>query len=190
MESHETNVTGTVNCLEAAKNNNHSKFIFASSGGTVLGHQEPPVHEEVPVKPISLYGSQKASGESYCLGYNGSFGSNTTILRFSNVYGPYIRHKTNLVPNILKAFQNDRTFCVYGDGNQSRDFVYVKDLVDAIILALESEEANGEIYQLATGEETSVNELVAIIDNMLRKRFGRGLSVEYAEGLPGEVQRN
>ncbi len=190
LGAHEVNVTGTANCLEAARINNISKFIFSSSGGTVLGHQEPPVHEEVPVRPVSPYGAHKASGEAYCLGYNGTFGLNTTILRFSNVYGPYIMHKTNLIPNFLRAFRNNEPFYIYGDGEQSRDFIYVKDLVNAIILSIENENSNGEIYQLATNRETTVNQLVSLMNFILDEKFGRKVEVKNSEGLPGEVARN
>src|SRR5579864_374276 len=144
------NAAGTLNVLQACRNAGIPKVIFASTGGAILGEQVPPVHEGMVPRPVSAYGASKLAGEAYCSAYCGSYGLNTVALRFSNVYGPYSYHKGSAVAQFFRNLIHKEPIVIYGDGRQTRDFVYVGDLVQAILLA---DQANtpGEFFQIASG---------------------------------------
>jgi len=124
------------------------RFIFASSNAP-LGRQPPPATEEKVPLPISPYGASKLAGEAYCLAYYGSWRLETVVLRFGNVYGPFSAHKNSVVAKFSKDMLAKGQITIDGEGNQTRDFVYVDDLCWAILLALESDVA-GEVFQIAT----------------------------------------
>lgn len=170
----EINILGTINLLEAcraekarAEGQSRSarpggpKVIFASSNAP-LGRQVPPATEEKAPLPISPYGASKLAGEAYCLAYQGSWGLRTIALRFSNVYGPFSVHKGSVVAKFFKDLALEDRISVDGDGQQTRDFIYVGDLCRAILLALESK-ISGEVFQVATGEETSIEKLAELV---------------------------
>jgi UDP-glucose 4-epimerase len=182
----EVNVLGTLNCLEASRANNVKKFIFASSGAP-LGDSLPPFHEDVLPRPISPYGATKLSGEALCRAYHHSYGLNITSLRFSNAYGPGSYHKESVVATFIKRVLQGNTLIIYGDGNQTRDFLYISDLCQAIYLSLS---LNIDVLQIASGEETSINKLVSIIRELSLKYLNRDISVEYAQRRKGEIVRN
>lgn len=191
IKSVSVNVDGTLNFLEASRINGVKKFIFSSSGGTILGDQEPPVTEKSHFNPISPYGAGKASAEHLINSYNKSFGLNTTIFRFSNVYGPYSLHKTgNFVPEFLNCFVNGNTFKIYGDGTQTRDFVYVDDLVNALYKGMTMNESNGETFQVAYGKELTINGAVNIMNTILNIEFNKQVNIEYLPKRKGDVERN
>ncbi len=152
----EINAIGTMNVLRACRDAGVKKFIFAfpTTGGAILGEQEPPVHEGMVPRPVSPYGAGKLAGEAYCSAFYGSYGLNTVALRFSNVYGPFSYHKGSVVAQFFRNLMQKEPIVIYGDGEQTRDFLYVSDLVDAILLA---DKANtpGEVFQIASGRETS-----------------------------------
>ena len=129
-----TNVIGVFNYLDAARINKVPRFIFASSGAPA-GEVDPPIHEELPPHPVSPYGASKLAGEGYCSAYNKSFGIDTVMLRFGNVYGPRSLHKSSVVAKFIRQALDGETLEVYGDGTQTRDFIYIDDLVDALILS-------------------------------------------------------
>jgi len=188
------NVMGTLNMLEFARRNRVDKFIFASSGGTILGAQEPPVHEDSPIKPISPYGASKASCEHYCNAYNETFGLNTTIVRFSNVYGPYSLHKEkNLIPAfLLSCMYPDRyEFQLFGNGEQTRDFIYVDDLVDALCKIIENDDKySGETFQIATGEENPINYIIDRMNIYMNNKFGIWKEINPGPKQLGDVEKN
>ncbi len=155
----DVNIGGTLNALLAARDGGAEAFVFASSGAP-LGSVEPPGHEGLAARPLSPYGASKLAGEGMCSAFAGSYGLPTTVLRFTNVYGPYSYHKGSVVARCMKRIMEGRELTVYGDGEQTRDFLYVDDLCGAVLAALERKPM-GELYQLGTGVETSVNELVA-----------------------------
>ena len=130
----ETNVFGTFNMLEAARQNKVGRFVFASSGAPV-GECEPPIHEELAPHPVSPYGASKLAGEGYCSAYYRTFGLETVALRFGNVYGPLSGHKNSVIAKFIKKAMNGETLEIYGDGTQTRDFIYIDDLIDAIYKA-------------------------------------------------------
>ena len=182
-----TNVLGTLNLLEAARHNGVKKFIFASSGAPI-GECEPPIHEEMAPHPVSPYGASKLAGEGYCSAYCRSYSIETICLRFGNVYGPRSKHKSSVVAKFIKRAIGGEKCEVYGDGSQTRDFIFIDDLISALVKAVESSCA-GEIFQIASSKERSINEVVAGIKKKLK---GAGIDMKVVEGevQKGEVSRN
>jgi UDP-glucose 4-epimerase len=185
----EVNVIGTLNLLEACRNVKRStlnvqRFIFASSNAP-LGRQPPPATEDKAPLPISPYGASKLAGEAYCLAYHGSWGLGTVVLRFGNVYGPFSAHKNSVVAKFFKDILTKGQITIDGDGKQTRDFIYVGDLCRAILLALESD-ASGEVFQVATGTETSIIELA----EMVRQVVERDVEAEHGPSRRGDIRRN
>ena len=183
------NVLGTFNYLDACRKSNVKRFVFASSGAP-LGEQEPPIHEEMVPRPISPYGASKLCGEAYCSAYYGSFGLETVALRFGNVYGPLSSHKGSVVAKFIKHIFAGEPLPIYGDGNQTRDFIYVVDLVDAILLALERPNVGGEVFQIATHREHTVGEVAEVLNRLAEKHLGRKSKIVYEKERKGEVKRN
>ncbi|MCF6158842.1 MAG: NAD-dependent epimerase/dehydratase family protein [wastewater metagenome] len=188
IQDMEVNVTGTLNLLEASRKNHVKQFIFASSGATI-GEVEPPVHEGKVPKPVSPYGASKLSGEGYCSAYYRAFGIKTISLRFGNVYGPLSRHKNSVVAMFMKRALNGKTLEIYGDGKQTRDFIYIDDLVDAIILASKTE-IGGEVFQIATYKETTINEIADAVKELIEKETDEKVNIVYRDCRPGDVKRN
>jgi UDP-glucose 4-epimerase len=184
----ETNVVGTLNYLEAARKNGARKFIFASSGAP-LGEQEPPINEEKVPKPISPYGASKLAGEAYCSAFFGSFGLKTISLRFGNVYGPRSTHKGSVIAKFIKQALAGETLIIYGDGNQTRDFIYVDDLINAIMAAACSN-VGGEVFQIATHRETTVNEIAEQIKKIIEEVTDKSVQIIYNDPRAGEIMRN
>ncbi len=182
----EINAIGTMNVLRACHDAGVKKVIFASTGGAILGEQVPPVHEGMVPRPVSPYGASKLVGEAYCSAFCGSFGLNTVALRFSNVYGPFSYHKGSVVAQFFRNLIQEEPLVIYGDGQQTRDFLYVDDLVDAVLLADKSE-TPGEVFQIASGRETSLKDLLAAMKRVLPAvKF----DVRYEPARAGEILRN
>lgn len=182
----QVNALATFNLLQSARRHKIERFIFASTGGAILGDVPPPVHEEMCPRPISPYGAGKLTGEAYCSAFWGAYGLKTTALRFSNIYGPYSSHKSSVAAQFIKDILQNRDLTIYGDGRQTRDFLYADDLVSAILLAVTAE-ASGEVIQIASGRETSVLELAEII----KKVSGRkDIKIQFKPARKGEVSRN
>lgn len=185
----ESNVIGTFNLLEAARTNDVKHFIFASSGAPV-GDTLPPIHEEIAPKPVSPYGASKLAGEGYCSAYCQTFGINTVALRFGNVYGPGSKNKDSVVARFIKRAIAGEPFEIYGDGNQTRDFIFIEDLLDAIRCAAQSN-VGGEIFQIASHRETSVNELVAELEAVFKDLAPDvKMHIQHASPRKGDVRRN
>ena len=182
------NVTGIVNVLEAARSANTKRFVFASSGAPV-GECEPPIHEKKVPRPVSPYGASKLAGEGYCSAYFQTFGIDTVALRFGNVYGPYSGNKASVVAKFIKQAMDGETLEVYGDGTQTRDFIYVNDLVGAILKAARKEGVGGEIFQIATNKESTLLELVGQLKPLLEKSIGE-VNLVHGEKRLGDVMRN
>lgn len=184
----EANVIGTFNLIEAARRYNVKKFIFASSGAP-LGEVNPPIHEEIAPKPVSPYGASKLAGEGYCSAYYRTFGIKTVSLRFGNVYGPRSKHKSSVVAKFFKQALNGETLEIYGDGNQTRDFIYIDDLIQAIMFSVRAD-IGGEIFQIATYKETTVNEIAEKVKNIVEKETGKKVNVMHRNPRLGDVRRN
>lgn len=196
----EVNVLGTLALLEAcraekekaerASNSASSReqrgprFIFASSNAP-LGRQTPPATEDKAPLPVSPYGASKLAGEAYCLAYQGSWGLETIALRFGNVYGPFCGHKNSVVAQFFKDILAQGRITLDGDGEQTRDFIYVGDLCRAILLALDSR-ISGEVFQIATGVETSIRELAVTAQQVTTRK----LELFHGPARQGDVRRN
>ncbi len=179
------NTLTTFRVLEACRRRGIDHVVFASSGAA-LGDVDPPLKEDIVPRPLSPYGAGKLAGEGYCQAYAGSFGMHTVALRFSNVYGPFSAHKNNAIPNFIKRCLRGEPIEIYGDGSQTRDFIHVKDLCSGIVLAIDAQNVAGEVFQLATGVETSVVELA----QLAREAVGGGGEVHFEPGRAGEVYKS
>jgi len=184
----ESNVVGVFNLLEACRRQNVRRFILSSSGA-VVGDAEPPTHEEKVARPVSPYGASKLAGEAYCIAYSRSFGVPAVALRFGNVYGPLSKRKNSVVAKYIKDAMNGLPLEIYGDGKQTRDFIFIEDLVDAILLAARSSAA-GEVFQIATHKETTVLEIAMELKCLFKKETGVDVDVVHGDALSGEVRRN
>ncbi len=184
-----TNVIGTLNVLEASRFQEAKKVIFASSGAPI-GAAVPPIHEDMACRPVSPYGASKLAGEAYCSAYYHSYGIESVALRFGNVYGPDSKHKASVVAKLIQEALRDENWIIYGDGNHTRDFIYVKDLVRAIILSSKIKNAGGEIFQIATNSETPIKQLLKLISEALNKNGIRSPKVIFEDERTGDVKRN
>ncbi len=185
----EVNVMGTLNYLEAARAARVRRFVFASSGAPV-GETEPPIHEEKAARPVSPYGASKLAGEGYCSAYARSYAVGTVALRFGNVYGPRSGHKQSVVAKFIRQAMQGELLEIYGDGGQTRDFIYIDDLVEAILLAANNNELAGDLFQIATSAETSVGELVERLLPVLEAAGIARPEVRNAAARTGDVRRN
>ncbi len=184
-----TNVMGAFNYLEAARINKVKRFIFASSGAPV-GEQEPPLHEELAPHPASPYGASKLAGEGYCSAFSRTFGIETVVLRFGNVYGPGSGHKNSIVAKFIKQALRDEVWEIFGDGRQTRDFIYIKDLIAAIHASSKIPDVGGEIFQIATSLETTVGEITEILLRVMETAGLKKNEVRYLAPRQGDVLRN
>jgi len=142
------------------------------------------LNESIASSPLSPYGASKAYGEAAALSFANVFGFTGVALRFSNVYGPHCGHKKSVVAAFLRNTLQRKPFRIYGTGRQTRDFLYVDDVVAAIRAALAS--TTTDVYQLGTGVETSVNELAKVVAEVA----GVPLKVDRQPPRPGEAARN
>jgi UDP-glucose 4-epimerase len=179
------NARGTLAALWAAREAGATRFVFSSSNAP-LGAGAYPASEEKPVAPLSPYGASKATGEAYCSAFHGAYGIDALAVRFSNAYGPRSAHKSNVIPLFIRRLLEGRELIVYGDGTQTRDFVFVTDLAEGLLRASEAEGIGGEVFQLASGVETSVNELVSLLGEIT----GRDPVVRREPPRAGEILRN
>ena len=179
----DNNVVGTFNLLELCRELGVQRVVAASTGGAILGDVEPPVHEGMAPQPTSPYGASKLMLEGYLSAYSASYGVSGCALRFSNIYGPRSFHKGSVVAHFFKQVLTGERPVVYGDGSQTRDYLYVGDLVEAIRVAMRSD-ATGP-YQLGSGHGTTINELLAT----MRTVTGLPIEVDYADFRAGEVRR-
>lgn len=187
LSSHDVTLTGTLNILLAARDMGVKKVVCASSAAVYGGLPGLPKREDMPVDPLSPYAVAKLAGEHYARVFSLLYGLPTVSLRYFNVYGSRQDPRSQYaaaVTRFIYQIANGSLPVIYGDGEQTRDFVYVKDAVRAAIQAMESR-AEG-VYNIGSGKETSVNTLAAT----LMELFGiRGEPV-HEEGRPGEVRRS
>ncbi|HEY8846011.1 MAG TPA: NAD-dependent epimerase/dehydratase family protein [Candidatus Limnocylindrales bacterium] len=183
----EVNVAQTLGVLDAARRAGARRFVFASSNAAA-GDHEPPADETDLPHPRSPYGASKLAGEAYCQAYAATYGIAACALRFSNAYGPYSLHKKSVVAAWLRAALGGEAVTIHGDGEQTRDFVYSGDLAAAVVAALDAPEdvVAGELFQVGTGRETTVNELAAAIGTAV----GRPLEIVHEAARAGDVRRN
>ncbi|MCB0346931.1 MAG: GDP-mannose 4,6-dehydratase [Bdellovibrionales bacterium] len=190
------NVCGTVNMLEAARVADCPRFVFSSTGGAIYGEQDVfPAPEDHPVHAESPYGISKRAAELYLEYYGRVFGRSTTSLRFSNVYGPRQNPKgeAGVVAIFSERLIAGEALTVFGDGMQTRDFVFVGDVVNAVLSAADSADKPGfRVFNVGTGVETSVMDVVAGMRTAWKAmdKADDGIVVEHAPERQGEQRRS
>jgi UDP-glucose 4-epimerase len=180
-----TNVLGTIGVLEATLDNGVRRLVFSSTGGALYGEPEClPVDESAPILPLSPYGVAKYCAEQYISYFHRARGLETVVLRYSNVYGPRQDPlgEAGVVAIFTKKILSGERPVIYGDGRQTRDFVFVGDVVQANLLAMNGPQGT---FNIGTGVETSVNDLVHALEHVV----GRRIEPEYRPARVGEVQR-
>jgi UDP-glucose 4-epimerase len=181
--TNEVNVTGTLNVLLAARDNHVNKVIFASSCSVYGDSQADVSIEDMPLNPQSPYATSKLAGEYYCLMFEQVFDLPTTCLRYFNVYGPGQSLRSDyatVVPAFVDKVRNGQRPVIYGNGSQTRDFIYVKDIVKANLWAAESEVTG--VFNIGYGESTTVNELAHTVISL----FGNNLEPIYDKPRLGD----
>ncbi len=186
LTNFDINARGTLVLLRGCVDAGVERFVFASTGGALIGNAEPPVDESKLPWPISPYGASKLCGEAYLHAFAGAYGLRTTALRFANVYGPFSDHKKGAVTVFIKNALLGERILIYGDGSASRDFLYVDDLCAAILAGVRADLAD-EVIHVASGRETTVRELAELI---LRIAGRDDLEIEHRPTRRGEVARN
>ena len=187
VECNEINVNATVKLLNSAVNNDVKKIVFSSSSAVYGENRNMPLKETEPPMPTSPYAASKASCEQYLKSFYESYGLNYTALRYFNVFGPKQDKNSQyaaVIPNFISALLEGRKAEIYGDGEQTRDFVYVGDIVKANISACESD-FNG-VLNVASGEKITINRLYEIVKNTL----GIQLEAEYLPERPGDIKHS
>ena len=183
----EVNVLGTLNILKALLEG-HGKLIFASSAAVYGDNQNLPLKETERPRPLSPYGVTKATGEEYLRVYHELYGLPVVALRYFNVFGP--RQSFNQYAGVISIFINralkNKPLVIFGDGKQTRDFIYVKDVVKANLLAAESRRANGKVFNVATGKQTSILELATRIIEITGTRS----SIIFDKPRPGDIRHS
>jgi UDP-glucose 4-epimerase len=178
------NVLGTVRILEAARRHG-AQVVFASTGGAIYGECDGPAPESAPRRPLAPYGTSKLCGEEYLSTWNRLHGTRHVSLRFGNVYGPRQEPhgEAGVVAIFMGLLRGNGTPRIYGDGAQTRDYVYVGDVVRAVVAALG---ADGGVYNVGTGVETSVLELYAAVE----RAAGVERAPVHEPARAGELQRS
>jgi UDP-glucose 4-epimerase len=183
------NVNGTINMLEAARAAGSGRFVFISTGGAIYGEgegKELPLGEDAPVEPLAPYGLSKFCGEGYVELYRRLHRLAGVSLRLGNVYGPRQDPlgEAGVIAIFCGRLRDGGRPTVFGDGRQSRDYIYVGDEVEGVLAAADSDTSGA--YNLGTGRETTVLELVELLS---RLGASNGFEPEFAPARPGEVQR-
>ncbi len=181
------NITGTLKVLMGARDNGVKKVVFASSAAVYGDNTDFPLSENTPLKSISPYALSKSAGEMYCELFADIYDLPTISLRYFNVFGP--RQDPNsqyasVIPNFVNSMLNDEKPVIFGDGEQSRDFIYVKHIVDANLKACQTKKTGA--FNIATGNSTTVNQLVDITNEVL----GKDINPIYDEPRPGDVKHS
>ena len=181
----EINVLGTLNVLEAARKAGVRKIVASSSAGIFGELKTMPIKEDHPIEPDSPYGCTKLCEEKLCLSYSKLYQMEAVCLRYFNVYGPNQRFDAygNVIPIFVFRMLRNESIIVYGDGNQTRDFVHVNDIVQANINAAEAKGVNGA-FNIASGKNISINNLV----KMIIKGNKNEVKIEHVAERPGDVR--
>ncbi len=188
--THAVNVTGTLNVLLAAREAGVRRVVFASSSAVYGNLPATPKTEKMATQPLSPYGVQKLAAESYCRIWHAIYGVETVALRYFNVFGPAQDPNSEyaaVIPRFISAVVEGQTPVVYGDGEQSRDFIYISNVVDVNLLAATVPEAAGQVINVGTGTKITLNhlllELGRISEHPLRARYAAARSGDVRESL-------
>lgn len=169
--TNETNIIGTLNLLQSCLDANVRKFIFASSASVYGEKNISPMKEDYNLYPKSPYAVSKIAGEYYSKLYYELYGLETICLRYFNVYGPRARSNQGVISKFINQILENKSPIIYGDGEQTRDFINVKDVAEANILAMQNQNAVGEVINIGHGRGISINEVFSIISSTLNKKY-------------------
>lgn len=180
------NIQGLIALLEAARRHDVRKVIFASSAAVYGEPLQLPIVEEMAGQLLSPYAVSKFAGEGYLAAYQHLYGLAYTVFRFANVYGPRQLAKADggVVAVFTEQIRQGRTLTIHGDGEQTRDFIYVGDVVEAIITAFDR--ADNSVLNLSTGVPTSINQLIAELEQVAQIRINR----QYGPPRPGDIRHS
>jgi UDP-glucose 4-epimerase len=187
--THEANVTGTLNVLQAARAGNVQRVVLASSCAVYGDNDRLPLKETEAPRPLSPYAASKLAGEIYCQTFSAAFGLPTVALRYFNVYG--VRQNPNgdyaaVIPKFIERIRAGQPPIIFGDGLQTRDFVNVADVVRANLLASEHPQAIGRVFNVASGQKTSLLELVDMLNELARTSF----TPTFRPERPGDIRHS
>ncbi|HEY3243215.1 MAG TPA: SDR family oxidoreductase, partial [Phycisphaerae bacterium] len=186
-ESHDANIQGTFNLLLAAREARCRRVIYAGSSSAYGDSEVSPKHEDLPPAPKSPYAVQKLTGEHYCRAFYECWGLETLTIRYFNVFGPRQDPKSQYaaaIPAFVMAIIAGQPPTVYGDGEQTRDFTYIDNVVHGNMLAMTVRQTRGEVINVACGESISVNRVIARVNELLGKR----IQPHYAAPRAGDVR--
>jgi len=171
LNTHDVNVTGTLNLLKTCLDSDVKRFIFASSAAIYGETKILPMRENMIARPLSPYAVSKLAAENYAKLFYKAYGLETVSLRYFNVYGPRQRYGpySVVIPTFINRVLNDQPPIIHGNGEQTRDFVSVQDVVDANMVALRSKNAVGQVFNVGTGKAASVNQLAKTVLKILEK---------------------
>jgi len=189
MATNECNIKGTLNVLLAARDNQVRRVVFASSSAIYGDSPALPKHERMPVDPLSPYALSKYAAERYCQLFFHLYGVETVCLRYFNVFGPNQDAGSQyaaVIPRFTYAILNGKPITIYGDGEQTRDFIFVEDAVSANLLAASADGVGGMVFNIASGERISINQLAKHLMDVL----DREVPVTHEEPRIGEVKHS
>jgi len=189
VTSHEANIDGTFNLLLAARDAGCRRVIYAASSSAYGDAVELPKRETARPEPLSPYAVNKLVGEYYCKIFSCCYGLQTVALRYFNVFGPRQDPKSQYaaaIPAFVTAILRDEPPTIYGDGEQTRDFTYIDNVVHANLLAANAPKVNGEVVNIACSERVSVNQIIRQINELL----GRNVKPKYVPERPGDVKHS
>jgi UDP-N-acetylglucosamine/UDP-N-acetyl-alpha-D-glucosaminouronate 4-epimerase len=187
ISSNSANVTATLNVLVAARNAGVRRLVYAGSSSAYGDTDVLPKHESMPTGPLSPYALQKLVGEQYCRMFTKLYGFETVIIRYFNVFGPRQdpgSPYSGVISLFATALLSGERPIIYGDGEQTRDFTYVSNVVDGVLRACEAPNVAGEVINVATGGRISVNELLRVMNRLT----GGRVEAVYAEPRAGDVR--
>lgn len=189
IEANEVNITGTLNCLEAARKHDIKRFVNVSSSSVYANQRDVLLEEDMPLAPPHPYGIGKLAGEHYARVYHELYNLSTVSLRFFSVYGPRQLgsiDKAGVVAKFIHNAASNIPLEIYGDGSQLRNFSFVEDVVECVVRASERSEVIGEVINVASPQEVSVNELAETVV----KTLGAEVVVAHVDALRGDPSRN
>jgi UDP-glucose 4-epimerase len=188
-DSHKANIDGTFSVLMAARDAKVKRVVYSASSSAYGETPTLPKREDMPALPISPYGLQKYVGEQYTFLFNKFFNVEGVALRYFNIYGPHQNPDSPYsaaIPKFIRAMQNGIPASIQGDGTNSRDFTYIDDAVEANVLAAAVPAAAGELFNVARGEQVSINELVKTINQVL----GTNVPPQYGPERAGDIKHS
>jgi UDP-glucose 4-epimerase len=188
-DSHRVCATGTVHVLDAARRAGVRRVVYAGSASAYGIPEGETQSETTPVRPLSPYAAAKLAGEVYCEAFTSTYGLETVRLRFFNIFGPRQRADSpysGVIAIFAAALSEGRTPTIFGDGQQTRDFTYVTDVVQALLLAADRPGVSGQVFNVGTGRPTSLLDLLAAINRQL----GTTVVPRYAEARAGDIRHS